>query len=410
MDNIAGPPVEGRNFYGREAELSRLQETLQQHDVLLLGPRRIGKTSFARAMQKQVQADGWHTLEINVASCPDEKAWVQKLAAAVDEHMRSAAGRVLAAAAGGVGDLLGRIEKVQLPLPGTGGVGINLRPGAGEDWSVVANDTLRLMSRAKHRWLIYVDELPIFLHTLIRNDKVAGVQRVRRFLDWFRKNVRALPDCQQMRWLITGSVGLDTLVQRHQMADTINSLKHEGLAPFTQAQAVAMVLQLSKRYALKLSEDDALALVTAVHWPQPYYLQLVFHHLRQLAHQNPAQALAKSLGAAMDAAVQPGADNDFHHWEQRLFLQLGDEDAGHALALLTLAAQTPVGHSPEGLLVALQARMPDDTDDAQRRKFIELRDILLRDAYWAVDQNTGVRRYAFCLEPLRRWWQRRQAL
>jgi len=361
-------------------------------------------------MLEKVHGDGWRTIEINVASCPDERAFVKKLAEATDERMRSLPGRALGAAATGMAELLGRSESVQVPLPASEGVGLTLRASGGEEWSDVADDTLRLMSKAGDRWLVYMDELPIFLYGLIRGDAEHGVQRVRRFLDWFRNDVRALADCRQMRWLITGSVGLDTLVQRHLMADTINSLRHESLTPFSTEQAVAMVRLLARRYDMYLSEDGCSTLVTAVHWPQPYYLQLVFHHLRRITRRHPSRPPIELIKDAIDESVQPGADNDFHHWEQRLRVQLGEIDAGHAIALLSLAARSPEGQRAESLLVGLQGRTSDDTDDVQHRKFVELRDVLLRDAYWAVSETADVRRYAFCLEPLRLWWLRRHEL
>ena len=409
MDNIAGPPVEGDNFFGRDAQVAAFKETLQHHDVLLLGPRRIGKTSFARAVLKAAAADGWQVIEINVASCSDEKAFVEKLSRAVEGQARSMAGQTWAAIRARTSDLLGRIDAVQLPVPGAGTAGVKLRAAGGEDWSVVATDALRLMGQARQTWLIYVDELPIFLHTLIRGDSAGGVQRVRRFLDWFRNDVRGVPECRQMRWLVTGSVGLDTLVQRYRMADTINSLKHESLAPFTDALAADMVLRLADRYELSLTPDEAQALVHAVQWPQPYYLQLVFNFLRRLA-AGTGQPAGGLISKAIDQAVQPGADNDFHHWEERLFMQLDRADAEHAVALLTMAAEAAAGARPEALLVELQRRLPDDTEDAQRDKFIELRDILLRDAYWWLDESSGARRYRFRLELLRRWWLRRRQL
>ena len=49
--NIAGSPVEGTNFFGREAASRSFWEDLQHHDVLPLGPRRIGKTSLARRVR-----------------------------------------------------------------------------------------------------------------------------------------------------------------------------------------------------------------------------------------------------------------------------------------------------------------------------------------------------------------------
>lgn len=409
MDNIAGPPVEGDNFFGRESELARFLDTLQQHDILLLGPRRIGKTSFGRALMKNAAAQGWQVVEVNVASCDSEAGFVRKLADAFIDKARAWPAKAWDTLRRESSELLGRLE-VRVPIPDLGKVDVRLRDGKTADWTSTASALLQLMAAQQQRWLLYVDELPIFLYTLINNDPQQGVARVRRFLDWFRNDVRALAACAQMRWLISGSVGLDTLVQRHGMADTINTLKLERLEPFSEAVAVDMLQALAGHYAITLDDATARALVSAVQWPQPYYLQRVFNTLRRLLSERGLPP-AELIEAAVDALLQPGEDNDFHHWEQRLHQQLDTTDTELALALLGAAAQTAAGARAETtLLPLLQARLPELSNDAARHKFITLRDILLRDAYWYADESSDTRRYRFCLEPLRRWWLRRNSL
>ena len=87
---------------------------------------------------------------------------------------------------------------------------------------------------------------------------------MRRFLDWFRNDVRAMPEVRTVRWLVSGSVGLDTQVQRHGMADTINSMKHEGLEAFSEDVAIGMLAKLATTYTVMLSHDDARKIVAAV--------------------------------------------------------------------------------------------------------------------------------------------------
>ena len=84
--------------------------------------------------------------------------------------------------------------------------------------------------------------------------------------------------------------------------------------------------------------------------------------------------------------------------------------AALARALLTQSATHPGGTRAENLLATVQQRHPDATDDEARALFVRLRDILLRDAYWLVDDSSGSRHYRFALEPLRRWWHRRNSL
>jgi uncharacterized protein len=410
MDNVAGTPVEGHNFYARKEDVSRLIEILENDDILLLGARRIGKTSIARAVMAALKASGWHAVELNVASCQDELDFLEKLETKISPLMASTGDKTKAALADAWNAITQRIQKIKISIADAAGIDVSLTTNTQDDWTKLGNDCLKLIAKVDGKWLIYVDELPIMLFNIIRNDKVNGVQRVRRFLDWFRNDVRALPEVQGIRWLVSGSVGLDTLVQQHGMADTINSFKHEGLAAFSEAVAIEMLETLAARYAIPLTQSDAQKLVHAVLWPQPYYLQLAFHQLRNKVGTTPNTAIADLIEPTIQAMTEPGADNDFHHWEQRLTLQLSLEDSEHCLALLELAAKVPEGARPEMLLAELQNRLPNSTSDEAKRIFFRLRDILQRDAYWTPDQSNGQKRYRFCLEPLRRWWLRRNSL
>lgn len=409
MDNIAGSPVEGGNFFGRAKEVEKLKHILSNDDVLLLGPRRIGKTSIARAVMASVRTDGWRTIEINVASCENERGFLDKLNAALTPEMASIGSKISTAIGDAFKAATSRITSLNVPI-GTGTIAVGIGDSKSEEWTKVGGDVIQLIGQAEERWLIYVDELPIMLFNMIRTDQHTGVQRVRRFLDWFRNDVRALPGAQSVRWLVSGSVGLDTLVQQHAMADTINSLSHQTLAALENEAAAEMLNLLAARYNIKLTAADAENIVKAVQWTQPYYLQAAFHHLRSLTAAQPASAIGDLIDEAVGMMVQPGADNDFHHWEQRLDLQLTHNDAAHARAMLKEAAQDPLGARPEVMLAALESRMPNSTPDEARRIFINLRDILERDAYWWPDLSQGHKRYRFRLEPLRRWWLRRDTL
>ncbi|HMY51157.1 MAG TPA: hypothetical protein PLD90_16050, partial [Rhodocyclaceae bacterium] len=94
MDNIAGSPVEGANFFGRNDVARHLREILNHDDILLLGPRRIGKTSLARAVMAITHKDGWKVVEIVVASCNDEKGFLDKLEDALKKALDSFAGKL----------------------------------------------------------------------------------------------------------------------------------------------------------------------------------------------------------------------------------------------------------------------------------------------------------------------------
>ena len=49
IQNIIGKPVSDHNFFGRDRELEELQAVTEREHVLLLAPRRVGKTSLLHA-------------------------------------------------------------------------------------------------------------------------------------------------------------------------------------------------------------------------------------------------------------------------------------------------------------------------------------------------------------------------
>jgi len=408
LDNIAGPPVEGNNFFGRQADVQRLWSLLNDHDLLLLGPRRIGKTSVARAVMLEARKAGWQAVEINVASGVDEGAFLDKLAQAVKNERGSWVELTADRWKEHFEKIGRRIKGVKVQGP-AGSASVDLTPPESADWTTPAGELLHSLARTEQPWLTYIDELPILLYHILRNDPHCGVTRVRRFLDWFRNDVRDLPGKAKVHWLISGSVGLDTLVQQYGMADTINSLNHQGLAPYGETEAHELLAKLADRYRIPLTLSDAQRLIDAIRWLQPYYLQLAFNLLRARLCSTGVP-LTDGIDLVLEQMLEPGSDNDFHHWEGRLSLQLGHDDAKHALVLLDHAARNPEGERPEILLEKLAERLPLHTGDDVRAKFIVLRDMLQRDAYWFPEQSSGPRRYRFCLEPLRRWWLRRRSL
>ena len=66
IENRIGPPVEGKDFYGREKELGIANRLLDSgHSLLLSAPRRIGKSSFAKRLIEDKKAQGWKCVYID---------------------------------------------------------------------------------------------------------------------------------------------------------------------------------------------------------------------------------------------------------------------------------------------------------------------------------------------------------
>lgn len=78
-----GTPVEGPQFAGREEELDALVTRMRAAiSVVLISPRRYGKTSLLRKAAAVLDRDGAAVVEVNVLRCRDGAAFAARLAGA----------------------------------------------------------------------------------------------------------------------------------------------------------------------------------------------------------------------------------------------------------------------------------------------------------------------------------------
>lgn len=86
MRNITGNPVSGTDFHGRTSELRQLRRTLENgNHVLILAPRRVGKSSVIAETERLLTLDGWKIISVDVQHAEDEAGFLQLMYEAIDE-------------------------------------------------------------------------------------------------------------------------------------------------------------------------------------------------------------------------------------------------------------------------------------------------------------------------------------
>jgi len=133
--NKTGAPVRGDDFYNRESEQKTLMERLKEDNVLLLGPRRVGKTSLMYRLESMASGKGTHAVFMSVQDIRSELAFVEKLCSTVNEVDRGKA--VLRGLKKRLKRLGRRVRKLDIGLES---VGIELRDPDGEEWAVIGRD------------------------------------------------------------------------------------------------------------------------------------------------------------------------------------------------------------------------------------------------------------------------------
>ncbi len=400
IETSVGRPVRGINFFDREDERRLLWQHLRQSHVLLLAPRRVGKTSLLMRLADEAPAHGHHAVYVSVADARSEDDVTRKLIVALAAHPAS-------------DPIWRRLQKGPYKRffsrlkakVAAGPLSLELAADEGR-WETLAEVTAEAIERLGEPWLVLVDELPIFILTLIRADTQAQaadtLPRTRNFLNWFRQ-LRSAPTHSEapLRWVVAGSIGLDAVVARARLGDTINDLRVFPLGPFAPATADAFLAALGDSYGLALDPPTRERLMQRAGWLIPFYLQILFARLHDLAAEHglaPSPALVDRVVAEL---LTPAYRAYFDYWRQRLTEELGRPDDQRALALLAGVAAAPAGLTRRALDHLLSEHLPEPAARDESLRF--LLEVLENDGYLAREDD----RFRFRSELLREYWVER---
>jgi hypothetical protein len=252
------------------------------------------------------------------------------------------------------------------------------------------------VSRLEGRWLIQIDELPVFILNLLNQDAPKDRGRVKEFLYWMR---RLRQQHGGVRWMLAGSIGLDTVTARLNMADAINDLRIVKLGAFDVPTAHAFLEALAAAHDVQLGEAVRAHVVDRAGWPAPFYLQLIFHELRDVK----GPVTVNDVDRVIEDLTGPQHRNYFDYWRQRLYEELGSADAEHACTLLHNCCRSAAGATRSSLSLALAHAIPDAA--AREGKLRYLLDVFHNDGY-LIEESA---RWRFLSPLLREYWLRRLA-
>jgi hypothetical protein len=217
MRSSTGRWVSGDDFFNRDSELQTLEERVRGGSHLLLtGQRRMGKTSIVRELGRKLETAGWVFLFIDVEGETSEKNVIARLADEV-RPVRGIWSRFAGPLVRWAGERIERVEEIA-----ASSFRLKLRDGIrAASWRRHGERLIRACAEHDKPVLLAIDELPIFLSRLLREDD--GPRRVDNFLRWLRGVLQRLEGNSPVL-VVSGSVGLAPLVRRLGIPDRINHL------------------------------------------------------------------------------------------------------------------------------------------------------------------------------------------
>jgi len=381
-----------RKSYGRNDEVAAIYKLIEAGtDISMPGPRRLGKTFVLERLVEAGSTHGWEAIKVEVAGCRDTRGFFRQLCAKIG-NQRSLGKKT-------IDWLLQRLGQT-----------IDPRTDANGAWyqSFITLDHETYFERLikalhedpKRRWVLLIDELPIFLKVL-HDQGPQGIEAARTFMN---HTSRLRVDYPKVRWLITGSIGLEPLAQAGNYMGVLAKFQTYSLTTLSEIQARDFIIDLAQtgrlvdRQFITVAEADSI--VKAVGWRSAYYLEALAKKLTGTPTEDAPKADAL-IADAMARLLQPQEVPTFAVWEEHLRKHYRDAERAIAIAVLNALAPHPQGLGIDVLLAAVGqsglalAAMRILLMRLDAEGFITIDD-------WGADNPVA----AFRNVLLRRWWQR----
>ena len=394
MHNITGQAVIGDDLYGREYELNRLWEMLEQGEhILMLAPRRVGKTSLMLELHRAPR-ENWDVFYVDVEACKGPADCIAAVLAALaaDPQYRSRFEAMPFSAA--IKDIFSRLS-ISTDI---GAMRVELANAIGRDWERAAGQLqtrLTSLPDTGRHLLIIFDELPFLLSRMLRT---GGREHETELLLSHFRHWRQAPELRgTVHTLVGGSIGLEGVLRRAGLSGSINDLTPFRLESWDKATAVSFLSSLGHAYNFNLEDEFVKQILGLLGDPVPYHLQLFFSALRDTGQGDARHVSAQLIAECFaDRLAGPSGTAHLDHYAKRLDFAFDEDEHRTALDILGRTCRRA-----NGIRVAELEDLRQQNQSAFRSV---LRD-LETDGYVRRDPNETLR---FRSNLLRQWWMKYQ--
>lgn len=393
MKNVIGNPARGDNFFPRKHEVEMILSHLANgNNLQIAAPRRIGKTSIL-----------WHLLDnelenyiyvyVDSEAIRDESGFFKKLLKELLQIEAIQRLGTLGTAAKRGRKFLERVKSIKLF-----GHGIEFLEDKGpvdykED---LINFLAGLQLEGDVKLIILLDEFPQTIQNIIERDK--GEQAAAQKFLQSNREIRLHPEINfKVRFIITGSIGLNHTVASIDASAFINDLASVEVGPLMDVEArifLRELLQPKGLHALKPAVDY---LFQRVEWLIPFHIQLAVQEIITTSHLAETKEITvDTIDKAFDSIVQLRNNHHFEHYLSRLRKQFKGNEFEYVMEVLEKIAVE--GTVRRGAIFDLSVKY---NLQSRWRHIIE---ILMYDGYINNIGDANVHR--FNSPVVRMWWQR----
>lgn len=374
------------DFFDRVQERKDLWRLFEKRkNVLMLAPRRIGKTMLLHKLAEESEEHGFRGVVVDVEGYGNEKDFFQQLCSSIQEEI--GAGRSL------IATFTNRLKQA---VHGDEGNKDWRQLLLHTDWQRFAETLLATLNEQESEkpLLVMVDELPIFIMALI---KASDMERAKAFLYWLRNMQQRY---RSIRWLYTGSIGLDAVARRGGMEGALVDMEVYSLPPFSDEIARDFLKHLSDRDRCCINAEASEIILRGLGWLSPYYLDKI---VNDACSNTVSGGLVTPEVAerALETMLDKSRRVYWSPWREHLDKNFPEPERTHLYTTLEVVASASDGALRDTILMTINRGGGQVTN----RELAFLLDTLVTDGY-ITSSDAQSDRYCFVMNLLRLWWRR----
>lgn len=378
--------VSGDRFWGRESDIASFTQFLDEGaHVLLIAPRRMGKTSLMREVARRIEPR-FTCLFVDLERGSTAADAIVELSLAARPHAN------LGERIGDVFRSIGsRFHEIQVDE-----LKIKLHDALAGDWQTKGDRMLGVLADHDRGAVIFIDELPILINRLLRTEgsriTPAGRAAADQLVSWLR--AAAQRHQGHIRFVASGSIGLAPVLRQAGLSATMNGFTPFDLDPWDWDTARGCLLALASNYELELPAPAVSRILARLGFCVPHHVQMFFSHVYEDARRRGALVCTVSDVDRVYEERMLGSRGhaELDHMVERLRLVLDAERAELAFGLLS---ETAVAEA----LTPSSARMIVKEPAVLR----ELLGVLEHDGYLRLEDDG----YRFVSGLVGDWWRKR---
>ncbi len=397
-DLVLGGPVRGDDFCFRTEFLDDLWDSLRKNNILLVGPRRMGKTSVMYHLLDQPRND-CVVVYLNTEALTSPADFILQLIFALKENQPSYFFEQLGMIWGLYKNLIrhsraSEFFEIRDVLRGE----LNWD----EHWQDQASELFNGIKRINQKVIFMVDELP---DMLLRIQK-RSPEQFETFLHWFRI-IRQTPNaCVQ--WLVAGSTNLIGTLDQTGHSKLINDFYHLDLPPFSYKEMENFTLKVFSEREVEFDAEVIPRVQALLGKAIPYFLQFMLKELATWSRHNEGQILTKDIVDQIFDQVLLGnrALGHLQHFYSRIGVYYPEMESEQAVDMLSFLSRSQ-GETLKALFARyedFEKKRPEPRPQRQLMQSFSRLMLLLQTDFYIEDQ--GGRVYDFSNQLLKLWWQK----